>query len=218
MGMFRTPSLKRSISARTTGRVKKSVKKAVVPFYGSSTKRLLTDPVGKLEDYAYKQTTISLNPLSKDFLKIPGLFGATRLTENCFENIIKGVVSTENLNEKTELTASEKNEVLKLMVIELFPETAEYPELEKKFLRVMKDATKYETDIEDVENEINEIIENYEGNKEFEALLEERDELYKWYSEKIDELYEWYSEKMEELEQEFNDKLEDLDDRIEDSL
>ena len=31
---IRTPSIKRSIKARTTGRVKRAVKKTVNPFYG----------------------------------------------------------------------------------------------------------------------------------------------------------------------------------------
>lgn len=31
---FRTPSLKRSISARTTGRAKRAIKRAIIPIMG----------------------------------------------------------------------------------------------------------------------------------------------------------------------------------------
>ena len=31
---FRTPNLKKSFKARTTGRIKRSAKKAINPFYG----------------------------------------------------------------------------------------------------------------------------------------------------------------------------------------
>ena len=31
---FRTPSIKRSISARTTGRAKRAIKRAIIPGYG----------------------------------------------------------------------------------------------------------------------------------------------------------------------------------------
>ena len=41
---FRTPSLKRSISARTTGRAKRAIKRAIIPGYGRRGIGLLTHP------------------------------------------------------------------------------------------------------------------------------------------------------------------------------
>lgn len=41
---FRTPSLRRSISARTTGRVKRAIKRAIIPSYGRKGMGLLTHP------------------------------------------------------------------------------------------------------------------------------------------------------------------------------
>ena len=41
---FRTPSLKRSISARTTGRAKRAIKRAIIPGYGKRGMALLTNP------------------------------------------------------------------------------------------------------------------------------------------------------------------------------
>lgn len=40
----RTPSLKKSISARTTGRAKRSIKKALIPGYGKKGRGWITDP------------------------------------------------------------------------------------------------------------------------------------------------------------------------------
>ena len=41
---IRTPSLKRSISARTTGRAKRSIKRALIPGYGKKGRGWITDP------------------------------------------------------------------------------------------------------------------------------------------------------------------------------
>lgn len=41
---IRTPSLKRSISARTTGRAKRSIKKALIPGYGKKGRGWITNP------------------------------------------------------------------------------------------------------------------------------------------------------------------------------
>lgn len=40
----RTPSLKKSISARTTGRAKRSIKKALIPGYGKKGRGWITNP------------------------------------------------------------------------------------------------------------------------------------------------------------------------------
>lgn len=39
----RTPSLKKSISARTTGRAKRSIKKALIPGYGKKGRGWITN-------------------------------------------------------------------------------------------------------------------------------------------------------------------------------
>lgn len=41
---IRKPSLGRSISARTTGRLKRSIKKALIPGYGKKGMGILKDP------------------------------------------------------------------------------------------------------------------------------------------------------------------------------
>jgi len=62
---LRTPSLKKSIKARTTGKLKRSLKKAVNPLYGKSGVGFVKDPVKSTENNIYKKTTFSLRNLFK---------------------------------------------------------------------------------------------------------------------------------------------------------
>lgn len=41
---LRTPSIKKSLKARTTGKAKRAIKKAVIPGYGKKGMGLLKDP------------------------------------------------------------------------------------------------------------------------------------------------------------------------------
>jgi hypothetical protein len=63
---FRTPNLKRSISARTTGRLKRSIKKAVIPGYGKKGMGIL-HPKKALYNKVYHKTTFGLSDLFKIF-------------------------------------------------------------------------------------------------------------------------------------------------------
>ena len=54
---FRTPSLKRSISARTTGRAKRAIKRAIIPGGGRRGIGLLTNPKKSLYNRVYRRTT-----------------------------------------------------------------------------------------------------------------------------------------------------------------
>lgn len=62
---FRTPSLRRSISARTTGRVKRAIKRAIIPSYGRKGMGLLTHPRKSLYNRAYRRTTFGLGDMLK---------------------------------------------------------------------------------------------------------------------------------------------------------
>ena len=57
---LRTPSLKRAFKARTTGRVKRSVKKSVVPLYGKKGMGLLKSPRRSVRNRVYKRVTFSV--------------------------------------------------------------------------------------------------------------------------------------------------------------
>lgn len=62
---MRTPSLKRSLKARTTGKAKRAIKKAVVPGYGKKGMGLLKNPKKAVYNKVYKKTSFSLLDLFK---------------------------------------------------------------------------------------------------------------------------------------------------------
>lgn len=62
---MRKPSIKRSIKARTTGKAKRAVKKAVVPGYGKKGMGLIKDPKKAAYNKVYKKTTFSIFDLFK---------------------------------------------------------------------------------------------------------------------------------------------------------
>ena len=61
---LRKPSLKKTIKARTTGRAKRSVKKALIPGYGKKGMGAL-HPKKAIKNRIYKKTTFSLRDLFK---------------------------------------------------------------------------------------------------------------------------------------------------------
>ena len=62
---MRTPSLKRSISARTTGQLKRSVKRAIIPGYGKKGMGWIKNPKKALYNKVYHKTTLSIFDLFK---------------------------------------------------------------------------------------------------------------------------------------------------------
>ena len=54
---FRTPSLKKSLKARTTGAVKRKAKSAINPLYGQKGMGML-HPKRAIKNKIYKKTTI----------------------------------------------------------------------------------------------------------------------------------------------------------------
>lgn len=61
---MRTPSLKKSLSARTTGRLNRAVKKAIIPGYGRKGMGIL-HPQKALYNQVYRRTTFSIFDLAK---------------------------------------------------------------------------------------------------------------------------------------------------------
>lgn len=55
---FRTPSLKKTLKARTTGAIKRKAKGAVNPLYGKKGMGLVKDPERSIKNKIYKKTTI----------------------------------------------------------------------------------------------------------------------------------------------------------------
>lgn len=60
----RKPSLKKSIKARTTGKMKRKAKSAVNPFYGKKGMGYVKNPKKAVYNKVYNKTTVGANPLS----------------------------------------------------------------------------------------------------------------------------------------------------------
>lgn len=56
----RTPSIKKSISARTTGKLKRKVKKAIIPGYGKKGMGWIRNPKRAAYNKIYNKTTFSI--------------------------------------------------------------------------------------------------------------------------------------------------------------
>lgn len=59
---YRKPSLKKSLKARTTGKAKRAVKKAVIPGYGKKGSGWVKDPKRAAYNKVYNKTTKSVMP------------------------------------------------------------------------------------------------------------------------------------------------------------
>jgi hypothetical protein len=62
---MRKPSIKKSISARTTGRAKRTIKKALIPGYGKKGMGWIKNPRKALYNKVYRKTTFSFWDLFK---------------------------------------------------------------------------------------------------------------------------------------------------------
>lgn len=66
---IRKPSLKKSLKALTTGKLKRELKSAINPLYGKKGMGVLTNPKKALYNKAYKKTSISITDLLKKLFK-----------------------------------------------------------------------------------------------------------------------------------------------------
>lgn len=62
----RKPNVKKSIKARTTGKVKRQVKKAVNPLYGKKGMGFVNDPKKAAYNAVYSKTTASVDDILKE--------------------------------------------------------------------------------------------------------------------------------------------------------
>lgn len=63
IGGFRKPSVSKSLKARTTGRAKRTVNKAVNPLYGKSGMGILKNPEKAIKGKIYEKTTVGVGDL-----------------------------------------------------------------------------------------------------------------------------------------------------------
>lgn len=66
---IRKPSIKKSIKARTTGKLKRKVKKAVNPLYGKKGVGVVKSPKKAVYNKIYKKTSIGLGDIFKSLFK-----------------------------------------------------------------------------------------------------------------------------------------------------
>ncbi len=57
---MRKPSLKKSIKARTTGKLKRKIKKSIIPGYSKKGIGFIKSPKKSIENKIYKNTTFSI--------------------------------------------------------------------------------------------------------------------------------------------------------------
>ena len=62
---FRKPSFKKSFKARTTGRIKRSVKRTLNPFYGKKGMGWAKNPKRALYNKVYKKTTFGVSDVAR---------------------------------------------------------------------------------------------------------------------------------------------------------
>lgn len=61
----RKPNLKKSIKARTAGKVKRQVKKAINPLYGKKGMGIVNDPKKAAYNAVYNRTTVGVSDIAK---------------------------------------------------------------------------------------------------------------------------------------------------------
>ena len=74
----RKPSIKRSIKARTTGRLKRAVKSSINPLYGKKGMGYINNPKKAVYNKVYNKTTIGVN----DIIKSSGSKGKSTSSKN----------------------------------------------------------------------------------------------------------------------------------------
>lgn len=66
---MRKPSIKKMVKARTTAKVKRAVKKSVIPGYGKKGIGWIKDPKKAAYNKAYNKTTFSISDLFKKLFR-----------------------------------------------------------------------------------------------------------------------------------------------------
>ena len=66
---FRKTSLKKSIRARTTGKYKRRIKRAVNPFYGRKGMGFIKNPRRSIKNKVYRKSTFGLGDILRLFRK-----------------------------------------------------------------------------------------------------------------------------------------------------
>ena len=107
---MRKPSVKKSIKARTTGKAKRAVKKAVIPGYGKKGSGWIKDPKKAAYNKVYNKTTFGVNDIYKG-LSSSDSHNVSHTHAHANEQIVS-VVSVDPELEKI-LTPQEREAIIK---------------------------------------------------------------------------------------------------------
>lgn len=66
---FRKPSIKKSVKARTTGKLKRKAKSTINPFYGKKGMGVVRNPKKAIYNKVYNKTSFGLRDIFKLFKK-----------------------------------------------------------------------------------------------------------------------------------------------------
>ena len=72
---MRTPSIKKSFSARTTGKIKRELKKSINPLYNKKGMGVINNPQKSIYNKVYNKITFGVS----DFIRVP--FPAASITD-----------------------------------------------------------------------------------------------------------------------------------------
>lgn len=136
---FRTPNVKSRVKARTTGKIKRSAKRAVNPFYGQKGAGFVKSPKKSIYNSVYHQTTFS---------PIPGLRSSAANKQSIYQDVTISEKDAEFMSEcYPEITnkISEHDYVEDAVVVAMTPfahdpkiSTEQYEEIHKKMVEEKK--------------------------------------------------------------------------------
>lgn len=69
---IKKPNIKKSIKARTTGKMKRAIKKSINPLYGKKGMGVINDPKKAAYNAVYSRSTVSVRGMSKKKEKVNG--------------------------------------------------------------------------------------------------------------------------------------------------
>lgn len=84
----RKPSLKKSVKARTTGKMKRKMKSAMNPMYGKKGMGYVRNPKKAMYNKVYNKTTVGVNPLSATSKKKRTTVASSRPVRPASEEVI----------------------------------------------------------------------------------------------------------------------------------
>lgn len=90
---YRKPNIKKSVKARTTGKIKRKAKKAVNPFYGKKGMGYIKDPERAIKNKVYHKTTFGTSDVINAATKSSHKTTSNNQQKACYVMNAKGINS-----------------------------------------------------------------------------------------------------------------------------